>query len=178
MLLRCHELPAVGSVLEFNIKGHNRDPFDLPGEVVRHAKPEKPGGRGGIGVKFIVIPPNVEPLFGAVLKQSGATAETTQRRAVSKAEELPSEDSAKIAKTLADALQLIEQAAPQDACQILQPVLRKFPKDNELRSIFHLAAGLTSRQRGLEEAAHSHFQRALRCNPDSTFILQHLREEA
>jgi hypothetical protein len=95
------------------------------------------------------------------------------------ADEEPAEETEadEIAEVIAKGQQLIDAGTPGEAIPLLQIAVRNDPEHKALRATFHLAAGLTARQKGLSEPAHMHFERALRYDPDSPLVLRHLRDD-
>ena len=171
MLLRCKQPLPIGSIIEVTIITPDRESIELPAEVVRHVAPEGPGKSPGIGVRFIVIPDAVRGRFEALLKIAGLSTSLAADAPIA-----AEKGSEQVAKEEAD--QLIEAGDFQAACKRLQAPVREFPDNTSLRASFHLAAGLMARQRDQDAAAHSHFERALRYDPDSPMILLALREDA
>ncbi len=170
MLLRCQTLLPIGSILELSVLTPDRESIELPAEVVRHVEPNQPGQRPGIGIRFLVIPEPVRGRFEALLKVAGLGHDEPAVAAPT-----PPEDEVSLA--VHAARDLIAQGDYSKACQHLQTPIKSHPDDHALRSLFHLAAGLMARKRSQDDAAHSHFERALRFDPDSPLVLRMLREK-
>ncbi len=169
MLLRCKQTIPIGSVIELTIVTPDREDIQLPAEVVRHVKPEGPGKRPGIGVRFLVIPDAVRERFEVLLNVAGVRSSSDSTVEKEKEPEQQAKEDAEL---------LIVAGKYQEACKLLQGPVRAFPDNKVLRGSFHLAAGMMARERSQEVAAHSHFERALRYDPDSPLILEALRESS
>jgi len=172
MLLRCKQQLPIGSILELTLVTPDGESIQIPAEVVRHVDPLGPGKQPGIGVRFIIIPDLVRDRFEALLKLAGLRA--TKDEAPT-ADPKPIKGPEQRARETAESC--IESGDYQAACKLLQKVIKDFPDDKSLRATFHLSAGLMARERSQDAAAHNHFERALRYNPDSSLILRALREE-
>ena len=123
-----------------------------------------------MGVRFLLIPDAVRDRFEVLLKVAGVetSSETEPAEAIRKGPE---------EQAVEDAEALIVAGEYQAACKLLQGPVRAFPDNKVLRGSFHLAAGMMARARSQEVAAHTHFERALRYDPDSPLILEALRED-
>lgn len=170
MLLRCKQPIPIGSIIELTIVTPDREDIELPAEVVRHVKPEGPGKRPGIGVRFLLIPDAIRDRFELLLNVAGVGSSSESHD--SEPEQKGPEEQAK-----EDADALIAVGKYQEACKLLSGPVRAFPDNTALRGSFHLAAGMMARARSQEAAAHSHFERALRYDPGSPMILEALRED-
>lgn len=170
MLLRCKQTIPIGSIIDLTIVTPDREDIELPAEVVRHVAPEGPGKRPGVGVRFLLIPDAVRDRFEVLLRVAGV--ETSSEEEPAEAIRKGPEEQA-----VEDAEALIVAGEYQAACKLLQGPVRAFPDNKVLRGSFHLAAGMMARARSQEVAAHTHFERALRYDPDSPLILEALRED-